>query len=195
MRPRGENSAVMKRPLRRSGGMERRLDRPRARGAERRRGRLRGALPLVARRRLRLRRRAAARPLGGRGRDRARPSSAPTGALVVRPARGDDAGLAVRDRPQRRARRAPPAQAPGRADDRARPPTPAPADEDAEAAMRRAALREAMEQLSAARARAGRAEVLRRAHHRRDRERDLGRRASRGHACPPNDREAEEGLR
>ncbi len=70
-----------------------------------------------------------------------------------------------------------------------------PAEEEAEVAMRRAALRQAHGEAFGQGARAGRPEVLRRPHDRRDRKRDLRRRAGGGNACPQNDREAEEGLR
>ena len=70
-----------------------------------------------------------------------------------------------------------------------------PLEAEAEGALRRAALRDAMAGLDATRARADRAQVLRRPRQRRDRERDRRLRVERRHANPQDDREAEEGLR
>ena len=71
---------------------------------------------------------------------------------------------------------------------------PAP-DEQADVGLRRAALHTAMAGPHSARARAGRAEVLRRPHQRRDRRRPRRQRVQRRHPTAPHRREAEEGLR
>ena len=68
-------------------------------------------------------------------------------------------------------------------------------DEAADAALRRTTVRAAMADALAARARADRAQVLRRAPEHRDRGRDRDERVERRDQAPSRDGEAEEGLR
>ena len=68
-------------------------------------------------------------------------------------------------------------------------------EEAVEASLRRSMLNAALAKLSRARARADRAQVLRRARERGDRRGDRGQRVERGHQAAPGDGETEGGMR
>ena len=181
----------MKRPSRRSRGVEQVATAPSRQGSRRAFARLRRALPREPRRRLRLCRRAASRHACGRGRHRPRLRARVSPPPPLRPPSRQRPGLvfgiarnAALDELRRRRRTASLQADPE--DLAASPP-----GDDAELALRRAALGRRWS-TRAARPRADRAPLLRRAQPPRDRRRARDQRLERRHPAAPGHRQAEE---